>query len=583
MSFTDAIASAPDHAAARPAAALSGHTPGDPLGVLIEHLRAHPRVGAAVFLVADPQHRRVEPAACWFASPLLREALRAALDRPFDRTRPGLTEASLERDRPLFLPRVDAWESAPVLHAEIQRAVDPLRAGHAWEALRRASVIACPVRTTVGRPMGVLIVASTDPGRALRRSDLETVAVLADLAALGRERSDMLAAEGARAREELLLKRAAEGTAGSLETGDVERQAVDHALRLVAADYARLTAAAPRSNRLTNAASAGTDEPPAGAGLDAATLAEVVRSRTTSRGDGAAHSVHVPVQLGPRVFGVLSLVRLGGEDFGTREVELVEAVARMSAAAMANALDFERERRVARALTEGFVPASPLEVDGFETGFLYEPADKQSVGGDLYGSWRLPSGEVAVLVGDVAGKGVQTAALSAMARFFIEARSWDCNDPAQVLAQAGTMLFSRLPSDTFVTASFGLLDPDGALRYANAGHLRPLVLRAGGELSEAVGAGLPLGVSRAPRYESRELRLEPGDLMLGFTDGLVEARREGELLGDGRLQAIVRAAGGRAGDVQEIVRAVHHDVREWAGGLSDDVVLLGLRRRPDTA
>ena len=583
MSITDAIAWTPDHAAATSAVAPPGHTPGDPLGVLIDHLRAHPRVDAAVFLAADPQRGQVELAASWFASPLLREALGAALDRPYDRTRPGLTEASLERDRPLFLPRVDAWESAPMLHAAIERAVDPPRAGRAWEALRRASMIACPVRTTLGRPMGVLIVASTDTARALRRSDLETVAVLADLAALGRERSDMLAAEAARAREELLLKRAAEGTAGSLETGDVERQAVDHALRLVAADHARLTTVAPRSNRLTAAASAGMDTPPAGAGLDAATLAEVVRSRSTARVNGAARSVHVPVQLGPRVFGVLSVLRLGGEDFATREVELVEAVARMSAAAMANAIDFEHERRVARALTRGFVPASPPEVDGFEMGFLYEPADKQSVGGDLYGTWRLPSGEVAVLVGDVAGKGVETAGLSAMARFFIEARSWDCNDPAQALAQAGRMLSSRLPNDSFVTASFGLLDHDGCLRYANAGHLRPLVLQADGQLHEAPGAGLPLGVSQAPRYESHELRLEPGDLMLGFTDGLVEARRDGEVLGDMRLQAIVRAAAGKAGDVQEIVRTVHRDVRDWAGGLSDDVVLLGLRRGRETA
>ena len=579
MSLTDAIAWAPDHAAASPAVALPGHTPGDPLGVLIEHLRAHPRVDAAVFLVADPQRGVIEPAAQWFSSPLLREALQGALDRPYDRAQPGLTEAALERDRPLFLPRLDAWESATALHTQIQSAVSSESASRAWDALRGASVIACPVRTTLGRPMGVLIVASTHAGRALRRSDLETVSVLADLAALGRERSDMLVAEAARAREELLLKRAAEGIAGSLETGQVEQETVDHALQLVAADHARLTAAAPRSNRLTVAAIAGVADPPEEAGLDASTLAEVVRSRSRAHVEGTVHAIHAPVQLGPRLFGVLSLVRLDGARFTGREVELIEAVARISAAAMANALDFERERRVARALTRGFVPASPPKMEGFEMGFLYEPADKQSVGGDLYGSWRLPGGEVAVLVGDVAGKGVQTAAFSAMARFFIEARSWDCTDAAQALSEAGTLLADRLPSEVFVTASLGLLGRDGCLRYANAGHLRPLVLRAGGELGEAPGAGLPLGVSSTPSYENHALRLEPGDLVLGFTDGLVEARRQGELLGDVRLQAIVRAAGDRAGDVQELVRSVHHDVRDWAGGLSDDVVLLGLRRQ----
>jgi serine phosphatase RsbU (regulator of sigma subunit) len=195
--------------------------------------------------------------------------------------------------------------------------------------------------------------------------------------------------------------------------------------------------------------------------------------------------------------------------------------------------------------------------------------------------WARPDGSVGVLVGDVAGKGVGTAALSAMARFFIEARSWDCMDPSQALAQANTMLATRLPSDIFVTAAFGFLATDGCLRYANAGHLRPLVLHADGEVTEAPGGGVPLGVSETPAYEIYEICLEPGDVVLGFTDGLVEARRDGEQLGDERLRTIAKSAAERTGDVQELVRVVHHDVREWAGGLSDDVVMLGLSRRAE--
>jgi len=576
MSRTYDSAWAPGHAVVDHHTATRDRSLGDPLGVLIEHLRAHPRVDAAVFLVVDAAGGRVEPATGWFASPMLRKALDAALDRPYDRTRPGLAEASLERDRPLFLPSVEAWESASLLKSQIDARVDPALAPEAWEALSAASLIGCPVRTSMGRPIGVLIVASTDAAHPLRRSDLETVKVLADLAALARERSDLLSGEAARAREELLLKRAAEGTAGSLEIRDVEIQSVEHSLRVVDGDHAALTRIGERSSRLVTAASTGIALPAGDTALDAGTLAEVVRTRRTMHLD---HAVHVPVQLGRRLFGVLSVLRVAGRSFGSREAELIEAVARMTAAAMANALDFDRERRLAQALTRGFVPASPPEVPGFEMGFLYEPAESQVAGGDLYGSWRLPGGEVAVLVGDVAGKGVATAALSAMARFFIEARSWDSSDPAETLARAGAMLSSRLPEDRFVTASFGLLGADGCLRYANAGHLRPLVLRADGRLGEAGGAGLPLGISASTDYENHELRLGPGDLVLGFTDGLVEARRDSELLGEERLRRIVRSAAAQGGDVQELVRLVHHDVREWAGGLSDDVVLLGLRRR----
>jgi len=576
MSTTNPTARAPDHAEASLLAAPPGRVQGDPLGVLIQHLRAHPRVSAAVFQIVDPERRRAEAAAGWFGSPLIREALEAALARPYDRSRPGLTEGSLERDRPLFLPRVEAWEAAPVLREQVMRLVHPGRSAVAWEALRAASVIGCPVRTTLRRPMGVLIVASTDPTRGLRRSDVDTVEVLADLAALARERSELLAAEASRARDELLLKRAAEGTAGSLETREVARRAVAHSLLLVEADRAVLTGAGPTPRVL---AAAGDPAPEERAGIETADLTEVVLSRRTLRLEEPA-AVHVPVQVGPRLFGVLSVRREHGAAFDRREASLVEAVARMAAAAMANAADFDRQRRVARALTRGFVPATPPELEGFEMGFLYEPADEQVAGGDLYGTWRLPSGEVAVLVGDVAGKGVETAALSSMARFFIEARSWDCDDPAAVLEQAGRMLYDRLPADTFVTASFGLLDRDGRLRYANAGHPRALLIGASGEVSEVAGAGLPLGVTGAPEYETRTLELAAGELVLGYTDGLIEARRGGELLGQERVSEIVGTAARGAAGVQELVRSVHAEVRDWAGSLGDDVVLLALRRAP---
>ena len=207
--------------------------------------------------------------------------------------------------------------------------------------------------------------------------------------------------------------------------------------------------------------------------------------------------MHAPIELGPRLFGVLTVGHEEPDRFDEEDLELLVKLARSSAAGIANAIDFERERRVARALTLGFVPESLPEVPGFEVGLLYEPAANQPTGGDVYGVWRTPSGEVAVLVGDVAGKGVQTAALSAMARFFIEARSWDSPSPAEVLDQANAMLRSRLPNDTFVTAFFGLLAED-RLTYCNAGHLSPILVRADGGRGEPGGRGLPLGVDESP-------------------------------------------------------------------------------------
>ena len=139
------------------------------------------------------------------------------------------------------------------------------------------------------------------------------------------------------------------------------------------------------------------------------------------------------------------------------------------------------------------MPESLPELPEYETGLLYAPALGEPTGGDVYGAWRLPGGEVAVLVGDVAGKGVETAALSAMVRFFVEARSWDAARPAVVLAQTNSMLTSRLPSDTFVTAFLGVLSPARAalLQRRAPAAAAPVAAPA---CAASTAHGLPLGV-----------------------------------------------------------------------------------------
>jgi serine phosphatase RsbU (regulator of sigma subunit) len=292
--------------------------------------------------------------------------------------------------------------------------------------------------------------------------------------------------------------------------------------------------------------------------------------------EGIGCFMHAPLELGPRLYGVLSVAHEDPERFGEDDLELLVQFARSSAAAIANAIDFERERRIARALTLGFVPESLPELPGYETGLLYSPAAGEPTGGDLYGVWQLPGGDVALLVGDVAGKGVETAALSAMVRFFVEARSWDEASPAAVLAQANSMLSGRLPSDSFVTAFLGVLS-ERSLRFANAGHLPPLIVTAD-RVRPLEGSGLPLGVGASTTYSESELALEESELLFAYTDGLVEARRSGEVFGHERLAELLteRALGQRP---EELVHAVHAEIADWAGGLTDDAVALALRRR----
>jgi GAF domain-containing protein len=487
------------------------------------------------------------------------------------------------RARSLLLPRIDAWQAAPDLMAAITAQLGEERGQRVWESYRGASVIVCPVRGEIGSPLGALVVASLDETRPLGTAELPTVEALADLAAMALERTSLLETEGRRARDELRLKRAAEAVSASLDPEEVYTRVVENAAAITGGTHALLTRLNARAGELRSAAQVNFSDELAAqlVSLDSSSFAEVARLRkpVLHRGAEAAPLgavMHVPIELGPRLYGVLTVGHEDPQCFSADELELLVKLARSSAAAIANAIDYERERRIARALTLGFVPESLPVVPGYETGLLSVPAANEPTGGDVYGAWPVGAGEaVAVLVGDVAGKGVETAALSAMVRFFVEARSWDALSPSTVLEQANAMLLGRLPRDTFVTAFLGILSRE-SLRYCNAGHLPPLHVRAA-TVCPLDSHGLPLGVLERHGYSESELHLERGDLVFAHTDGLIEARRAGVMYGTERLARLVSGLAGSHA-AQELVQAVHDDVTGWADGISDDAVALALRR-----
>jgi hypothetical protein len=311
---------------------------------------------------------------------------------------------------------------------------------------------------------------------------------------------------------------------------------------------------------------------------------EPYRSREADRGrflpwiaeEGIESFAHVPLKLGARLFGVLSVADRRPDAFDEATLERLVGFGRTAAGAIANALDFQRERRVAHALTRGYVPGPLPELEGFDAGMIYEPAGGVVGGGDFFGLWRLPSGAVAMLVGDVSGKGIEVAAISAMVRFFVEARTWDAADPAAVLAQTNALVRKRLPGTTFVPAVMAVIDAD-RIHWCNAGHPPPVLLSADGGERLLSGGGLPLGVDPECHYSTSAAPFARGDLVFAATDGLTEARREGRQFGEERLPAVL-AEHGRSLEPAALVGLVHHEAEAWAPRLDDDVVVLALRR-----
>jgi GAF domain-containing protein len=563
---------------------------------ILSQVRVLLDIDGCAFQTVDWERGHISPAAAWFETQEIRAALQPVLDRPYDVARGGVTEAAIERGVPLLITDIETWGGAKALRARLREQLDEDAAETAWAWYRTSSFISCPVQTTLGRTLGVLALSSAPPRPPLGGEQLRVTEVFASLAALALERTELLEREARRAEAEELLHNAAQQMTASLDLDAVYAAICEQAVLVTHAPTALLLRLDPVTQTLRCVASTGASDRlvshryALGEGMVGTVAAggEPYVSRAEDRqrflpwveGEGVRSFAHVPLGLGPRRFGVLTVCHSEEGALDDGRLGLLESLARPAAAAIANALEFQHERRIAGALTRGYIPGEPPELDGFSLGLVYEPVGHEVSGGDVFGVWRLPTGALAVLVGDVSGKGLEVAAVSAMVRFFIEARTWDSDDPAQVLAQTNAILRRRLPGRVaLVTAFLGLID-DGVLRYANAGHVPPLVVGAAGEDDDAPlelrTTGLPLGVTDNVTYGSREQPFVAGELLFAATDGLLEARRGSELFGQERISALV-AGHAAASTTQELVELAYAEAEAFAEELTDDVAIIALR------
>jgi GAF domain-containing protein len=559
---------------------------------ILTQLRALLDIDGCAFQTVDWDQGHIRAAAAWFETPAVRAALSPVLDRPYDRERGGVTEAAIERGEPLLLSDIEAWEGGAALHARLHEHLGPEEAEASWELYRTSSFISCPVRTTGGRTLGVLALSTSPPRPKLTDAELRVTEVFAGLAALALERSELLEREAARARTEAILHRAAEVVTGTLDVERVYRAIVEQAAVVAEAPIAMLLRLDPTTHTLRSVATVGASERMAahryaiGDGMvgRAAATGEPYLSNERDAPvylewvarEGVRSFVHMPVVLGPRVFGVLTVCHPDPGALDEESVALLSSFARPAAAAIANALEFEHEQRIAHALTRGYIPGAPPELEGYDLGFVYQPAGHEVSGGDLFGAWRLPSGAVALLVGDVSGKGLEVAATSAMVRFFVEARTWDSDRPAEVLAQTNEILRRRLPRGIALVTAFLAIVDGGVVRYASAGHVPSLLVGPDGALRELGTTGVPLGVDSGRAYREVEAPFAAGETLFASTDGLFEARRGGEQFGRERLGALVAELAPRMGP-QALAERVHAEVEGWADGLTDDLAVLALR------
>jgi sigma-B regulation protein RsbU (phosphoserine phosphatase) len=235
----------------------------------------------------------------------------------------------------------------------------------------------------------------------------------------------------------------------------------------------------------------------------------------------------------------------------------------------------DRELQIAAEIQRALLPEARPADGHFEVAAASVPC--RSIGGDFFEYLDLPSGEFGFALGDVAGKGPSAALLTAMIQGIFAAQSPSAETPAELIARVNRGLIRRSMRSRFVTVLYAVLSRDGRLTYCNAGHNPPILVGRRGTRRLDTG-GLILGPFPDATFEEETLQLDPGDVLVVFSDGVSEAMSaSGEEFGEDRLLACVNAH--RNLPPQGLLDRLFSTVREFTVGAeqSDDVTALVLR------
>jgi serine phosphatase RsbU (regulator of sigma subunit) len=237
----------------------------------------------------------------------------------------------------------------------------------------------------------------------------------------------------------------------------------------------------------------------------------------------------------------------------------------------------KRELELCREIQNEMLPHESLRFGLAEVKGISIPA--REVGGDFFNYFLLSGGDVALLVGDVSGKGVGAALLMAHIQATLLARLPLDRDLAHLVDAIDREMEKNTPRGVYLTLFVGIFDPKtNELRYVNAGHNPQFVLRAGGALEPLASTGLPVGMFAGHGYEQRAVSLGARDLLFFYTDGIVEVENEaGEMFGAERLGALLGA--GHDSSVDGLLAEIDGAVRTFRGGaeLFDDATMMVLR------
>ena len=298
----------------------------------------------------------------------------------------------------------------------------------------------------------------------------------------------------------------------------------------------------------------------------------------SSLGPSVTSLLAVPLADGEQVIGSIHVGTLTRRDFDEETKALLRLAADRAGLAIARTRLYERERGIASELQRSLLPKQLPRIPGVSLDARYLPGvNGTTVGGDWYDAIGLPSGRIALVIGDVVGRGISAAATMGTMRSAARAILMQADDIGAIADRLNRFAQSLGPEAVMTTVVLAILEPaTGTLRYTNAGHPPPLVVSPDGEAAFLADApSPPMGVLASPRYPQHTVVIEPGSTIVLYTDGLVE--EPSEVLDVG-LERLLQAAGdSEEDDVAAICDRLLERGLGPATSRSDDVTLLVVR------
>ena len=309
------------------------------------------------------------------------------------------------------------------------------------------------------------------------------------------------------------------------------------------------------------------------------------RQRVQLQRLGLSSGMAVPLVASGQSLGVLSLaMSVSGRRYTADDVGVAKELADRAAVAIQNARTHRALRDVARTLQRSLLPAKSPSIPGLDVAAAYHPVSDSEVGGDFYDVFPVGQGRWGVVIGDVCGKGVQAASLTALARYTVRTAAVGADSPSEVLSRLNQAVLDEGVEDRFCTIAHLMVEPgegQAKVTLACGGHPLPLLVDAAGGLRPVGRPGSGIGMFPEPDLVDTVHTLGPGEALVLYTDGVLEARSPDGAFDPDLFARALGAAARKGADAAGLAAAVEDAVLAFEGGRArDDMAVLVLRVPP---